>query len=46
MTDTSMAYDPFGQPGRGGPTKLTDVQPMGSQVILNDDGTAEVIEPD
>jgi len=46
VTDTSMAYDPFGQPNRGGPSTLTDVQPMGSQVILNDDGTAEVHGPD
>ena len=46
MTDTSMAYDPFSQPGRGGPSTLTDVQPLGSRVILNDDGTAEVVGPE
>jgi hypothetical protein len=37
--------DPFGQPGRGGPARLTDVQPMGSQVIVNPDGTSTVIGP-
>lgn len=45
MSDISVA-DPFGQPNRGGPTTLTDMQPLGSQVVLNDDGTAEVIGPD
>lgn len=41
-----MSYDPFGQPGRGGPAELTDVRPAGNQIILNDDGTANVINPD
>lgn len=38
--------DPFGQPDRGGPAQLTDIQPTGSQIVLNDDGTATVIDSD
>lgn len=41
-----MSYDPFGQPGRGGPSRLTDVRPLGNQIVINDDGTSTVIPPD
>ncbi len=45
MTDTS-GYDPFGQPGRGKPSVLSDVQPAGRQISINPDGTADIIEPE
>ena len=45
MTDQSAGYDPFSQPGRGGPSRLTDVQPAGNQVVIGDDGQATVIPP-
>ena len=43
MSDTSAYMDPFGQPGIGGPSRLTDVQPEGYEVVINDDGTASAI---
>jgi len=45
VTDQSAGFDPFAQPGRGGPSRLTDVRPMGNQVIIGDDGQATVIPP-
>ena len=41
--DIVPTQDPFGQPDRGGPARLTDVDQAG-QVVLNDDGTATVFD--
>lgn len=45
MSDIAGFADPYGQPGRGGPSTLTDMQPPGFQLELNPDGSAEVIDP-
>jgi len=45
VTDQSAGFDPFGQPGRGGPSNLTDVRPAGNQVVIGDDGQATVVPP-
>jgi chaperonin GroES len=45
VTDQSAGIDPFNQPGRGGPSQLTDVRPQGNQVIIGDDGQATVVPP-
>src|SRR5690606_15223502 len=37
--------DPFAQPGKGDPSRLTDVIPEGYQIEVNEDGTADVIDP-
>ncbi len=37
--------DPFAQPNRGDPSRLTDVTPEGYQIELKEDGTADVIDP-
>jgi chaperonin GroES len=45
VTDQSAGFDPFGQPGRGGPSRLSDVRPQGNQVVIGPDGQATVIPP-
>ena len=44
MSDTS-SFDPFGQQGIGGPSRLTDVQPEGYEVVIGDDGTVTAVPP-
>lgn len=43
--DEVMVPDPFGQPNIGGPADLTDVRPEGNRIVLNEDGTATVVNP-
>lgn len=38
--------DPYAQPGIGGDSTLTDVQPEGFELHINPDGTADAIPPD
>lgn len=44
MSDTAF-QDPFPNPGRGKPSRLTDVQPEGYEISLNEDGSADVHDP-
>src|SRR5262245_65508570 len=45
MSDTSAYNDPYGNPARGQPGRLTDVRPQGYQIVFDENGGATAIPP-